>query len=97
MWPLYYNCIETFVICNFDRCCYNNYDNFHILVILPVYGYMENKVNEWMNSCASDSSNNLDKTSSLTCVNGCTGNTLLVSSTNTITTSHITEYNSTLM
>jgi hypothetical protein len=29
--------------------CYNNYDNFHILGIQPVYGYIENKVNEWMN------------------------------------------------
>jgi len=48
MWPLYYNCNETFDICNFDRYYYNNYDNFHILGILPVYGYTENKVNEWM-------------------------------------------------
>ena len=47
---MYYNCTETFDIRNFDRCCYNNYDNFHILGILPVYGYMENKVNEWMNT-----------------------------------------------
>jgi len=47
MWPLYYNCIETSDICNFARYCYNNYDNFHVLGILPVYGYMENKVNEW--------------------------------------------------
>jgi len=50
MWSLYYNCIETSDICNFDRYCYNNYDNFHILgILIPVYGYMENKVNEWMN------------------------------------------------
>jgi len=49
MWPLYYNCIETSDICNFARYCYNNYHNFHILGIQPVYGYMENKVNEWMN------------------------------------------------
>jgi hypothetical protein len=48
MWPLYYNCIETSDICNFARYCYN-YDNFHILGILPVYGYMENKVSQWMN------------------------------------------------
>jgi len=46
MWPFYYNCIETFEIHNFDRYDYNNYDNFHILGILPVYGYRENKVNE---------------------------------------------------
>jgi hypothetical protein len=41
--------IEVFcyvAICNFDRYYYNNYDNFHILGILPVYGYKENKVNE---------------------------------------------------
>ena len=45
-----YNCIETFDICNFDRYFYNNYDYFHILGILPVYGYIENRVlNEWMN------------------------------------------------
>ena len=49
MWPLYYTCIETSDICNFARFCHNNYDNFHILGIQPVYGYMENKVNEWMN------------------------------------------------
>jgi len=49
MWPLYYNCIETFDICNFDRYYYNKYNNFHILGILTVCGYMENKVNEWMN------------------------------------------------
>ena len=49
MWPLYYNSNETFDICNFDRYYYNTYDNFHILGILPVYGYMEYKVNEWMN------------------------------------------------
>jgi hypothetical protein len=30
----------------FARYCYNNDDNFHILDIHPVYGYMENKVNE---------------------------------------------------
>jgi hypothetical protein len=48
MWPLYYDCIETSDICNFARYCYNNYDNFHILGIQPVYGYMENKVNEWV-------------------------------------------------
>jgi len=50
MWPLYSNCIETIDIFNFDRYDYNNYDNFHILDILPLYGYMENKaMNEWMN------------------------------------------------
>jgi hypothetical protein len=38
-------------------------------------------------SGASDSSNNIDKTSSWTCVNDCSGNTLLVSSINTLTTS----------
>jgi hypothetical protein len=32
-------------ICNFDR-YYKKYDNFHILGILPVYRYRENKVNE---------------------------------------------------
>jgi len=32
MRPLYYNCIETFDVCNFDRYYYNNYDNSHILV-----------------------------------------------------------------
>jgi hypothetical protein len=32
-------------ICNFDR-YYYNYDNFHILGILPVYGYKEKKVND---------------------------------------------------
>jgi len=37
---------KTSDICNFARYCHNNYDNFHILGIQPVYGYMENKVNE---------------------------------------------------
>jgi hypothetical protein len=54
---------------------------------------MENKVNEYMNSGASDGSNNLNKTSSLTCAR----NTLLVSNINTETTSHVTEYNSALI
>jgi hypothetical protein len=31
-------------ICNLGRYFYNNYDYFHILGILPVYGYTENKV-----------------------------------------------------
>jgi len=38
-------------------------------------------------SGASENSNNLDKTSSLTCVNDCSGNTLLIGSINTLTTS----------
>jgi len=46
-----------------------------------------NNVSEQSVSGASDSSNNLDKTSSLTCVNDCSGNTLLVGSINTLTTS----------
>jgi hypothetical protein len=45
-----------------------------------------NNLSEKTVSGASDSSNNLDKTSSVAYVNGCTGNTLLVSSINTITT-----------
>jgi len=36
-------------ICIFNRDLYNYFDNFHILGTLPVYGYMENKVSEWMN------------------------------------------------
>lgn len=45
-----------------------------------------NNLSEQSISGVSESSNNLDKTSSLTCVNGCSGNTLLVGSTNTLTT-----------
>jgi len=33
----------------FNRYLYNYFDNFHILGTLPIYGYIENKVNEWMN------------------------------------------------
>jgi len=32
----------------FNRHLYKYCDNFHILGTLPVYGYTENKVNEWM-------------------------------------------------
>jgi len=45
-----------------------------------------NNMSEQTVSGASDSSNNLDKTSSLTCVNDCSGNTLLFGSINTLTT-----------
>jgi hypothetical protein len=53
----------------------------------PCPDHKLNNLSEQTVSGASDSSNNLDKTSSLTCVNGCIGYTLLVSSSNTIKTS----------
>ena len=49
----------------------------------------EHKLNNQSEQSISDAneSNNLDKTSSLTCVNGCSENTLLVGSSNTLKTS----------
>jgi hypothetical protein len=44
-----------------------------------------NNVGEQSVNGASDSSNNLDKTSSLTCVNGCGGNTLPIGGINNLT------------
>jgi len=55
-----------------------------------------NNLSEQSISVASESSNNLDKTSSPTCVNGCSGNTLLIGSTNTLTTPPKLEYQSTI-
>jgi len=49
--------------------------------------YKLKNVSEQNVSGASDNSNNLDKTSSLTCVNDYSGNTLVVGSINTLTTS----------
>jgi len=49
VWSLYYKYIYAFDICIFNRYLYNYFDYFHILGTLPVYGYTENKVNEWMN------------------------------------------------
>ena len=46
-----------------------------------------NNQSEQIVSDANDSNNNLDKTSSITCVNGCSENTLLIGSINTLTTS----------
>ena len=46
-----------------------------------------NNLSEEIVSGTSDSSNILDKVCSLTCVNGCSGNTLLAGSINTLTTS----------
>jgi len=45
-----------------------------------------NNLSEQSVSGANESSNNSDKTSSPSCVNGCSGNTLLVGSNNTSTT-----------
>jgi len=46
-----------------------------------------NNLSEQSVSGANESSNYLDKTSSVTCVNDCSGNTLLTDSINTLTTS----------
>jgi hypothetical protein len=46
-----------------------------------------NNLSEQSVSGANESSNYLDKTSSVICVNDCSGNTLLIDSINTLTTS----------
>ena len=38
-------------MCIFNRYLYNYFDNFHILGILPAYGYTEIKVNEMKWKC----------------------------------------------
>jgi hypothetical protein len=47
---VYYNCLETFEICNLAQFFMTTTMTISTsLVWLPVYRYMENKVNEWMN------------------------------------------------
>jgi len=46
-----------------------------------------NNLSEQSVSSANESSNYLDKTSSITCVNDCSGNTLLIGSVSSLTTS----------
>ena len=55
-----------------------------------------NNLNEKSAIGATDSSNNLDKTSSLTCVNSCSGNALLIGSINTINNLSDLEYQCTI-